>query len=513
MDSLLVKNMRGLVFWPTFIFLAFVVVFSFIAPESVSLIANRLKGVLLNGFQNLYGWAGLGFFLLLIVAGISPLGKVRIGGENAKVLFNFWNWFSIALGTTTAVGILFWACAEPVFHMSSPPESLGLTPNSEAAGRFALSTLFMHWTLIPHAIYTLPALLFALSFYNDKQPYSIGSCLYPIRLPFLGTLTDSISLFCLVVGMATSLATGVLSIGGGVAHLAGITSSSLLWVGIGGVLLILYVLSTVAGLDKGIRRLSYFNTVLFFFLILFFICVGPTQYIFQESIASFKQFILTFWSRSTFQAFNGGKDRWVGEWPVFYLANWLAWAPVTGTFLGRISYGYSVRSFILMFLLVLASFGALWISVFGTVAVHMHLVQKLPLETLLTDRGAESVMFYILSQFPLAKWIIPIFLIGLCVSCVTAIDSNTIAMAAMSSKDVNQENPNPSLSMKLLWGFCIACLAIAMLFSQGLNGIKTLSVLGGFPALIFEIVCAGVLVWRIFRSFKFKKVKSTGDCR
>lgn len=495
------KKIRGFVFWPTFLFLGTVVLASFKSPAKVADFANHLKSILLNQFQALYGWSGLIFFLLLLFTSFSPLGETKIGGKEAKPLFSFWNWFAIALGTTTAVGILFWACAEPIFHMTQPPKSLGLTPNSEASGEFALSTLLMHWTLIPHAIYTLPALLFALAFFNDKQPYSIGSCLYPLRSRTIGTLTDSIALFCLVVGMATSLATGVLSIGGGIAHLTGIASSPKVWTVVGLVLLSLYIVSTLSGLDKGIRRFSHFNTVLFLFLILFFFVAGPTHYILIQTWTSAKQFIHTFWGRSTFSAFDGGKDKWVREWPVFYLANWLAWAPVTGTFLGRISYGYKVRSFIAMFLLVLASFGAVWIAVFGTVAVHMHIVQKLPLETILKTQGAESVMFYVLSQFPLAKWIIPIFLVGLCISCVTATDSNTIAMAAMSEHGVNTENPNPSLRLKLLWGTCIGLLAIAMLFSQGLEGIKTLSVLGGFPALIFEIMCAMALGWRVLKSF------------
>lgn len=503
------KKVRGFVFWPTFLFLGTVVIFSFKYPEKVATIADHFKLILLNKAQALYGWSGLFFFILLLVAAVSPLGNMRIGGKGAKPLFSFWNWFAIALGTTTAVGILFWACAEPIFHMTRPPKSLSISPNTPEAGVFALSTLFMHWTLIPHAIYTLPALLFALAFFNDKQPYSIGSCLYPLRWRWVGIFTDSIALFCLVVGMATSLATGVLSIAGGIAHLTGFASSPKVWGIVGLVLLSLYIISSLAGLDKGIRRFSHFNTVLFLFLILFFFVVGPTSYILSETWVSLKQFTTTFWGRSTFADFNNGADKWVGEWPVFYLANWLAWAPVTGTFLGRISYGYKVRSFIAMFLVVLASFGAIWISVFGTVAVHMHLVQKLPLENILATQGAESVMFFVLSQFPLAKWIIPIFLVGLCVSCVTATDSNTVAMAAMSSRDVNPENPNPPLKMKLLWGTCIGLLAIAMLFSQGLDGIKTLSVIGGFPALIFEIGCALALCWRVLMSLRRKEGKNS----
>lgn len=496
-------KIRGAVFWPTFLFLLTTILCNFLAPLWMAEKTNALKSLLLDHSQSLYGWACLSFFLVLGVAFFSPLGKVRIGGVNASPLFKPWTWFAIALGTTTAVGILFWASAEPIYHLSAPPSSLGILPQSEGAGRFALATLFMHWTLIPHAIYTLPALLFALAFFNDQKPFSIASCLHPLSIRGLDTFIDSVALYCLVIGMGASIATGVLSVSGGLEHLLGWKSGPLSWLCVGAIMILTYLLSTKSGLQAGIRILSKFNSKLFAFLLVYFFFFGPTRYILKETFWGGLEFFRTFWERSTFLAY-APTDPWPREWPVFYFANWLAWAPVTGTFLGRISYGYTVRAFILLFLTVLAAFGGIWISIFSSVAIHMQLVQHLPMEAILTQKGAEGVMFYMLSQFPLAKIIIPIFLISLFVSCVTAADSNSVAMAAMSTKDIDPEHPDPPFKMKLIWGVLIGLLAMAMLFSQGLSGVKTMSILGGFPALLFEIACVGVLLWRVFLSFQRK---------
>src|SRR3989338_3625011 len=116
------KSLRGLVFWPTFIFLIVTISCSFIAPNWMAEKTNALKDILLVSLQGVFGWAGVAFLGVLVLAYISPLGRVRIGGDKAKPLFKPWTWFAIALGSTTAVGILFWACAEPIYHMTTPPQ-------------------------------------------------------------------------------------------------------------------------------------------------------------------------------------------------------------------------------------------------------------------------------------------------------------------------------------------------------------------------------------------------------
>lgn len=475
-------------------------------------ITNQLKTLLLDKMAFLYGWGSTFVLVLLVIAYFSPLGEVRIGGTNAKPLLSLSDWFNVALCTTIAVGILFWASAEPLFHMTKPPASLGIEPNSYASGVFALSTLFMHWTFVPYAIYTLPALLFALAFFNDKKPFSIVSCLHPFSSKSLNSVCDVIALFCLVVGMASSLGTGILSLSGGVEFLTGFKSGPGSWVLMSVLIVSCFVISATTGIEKGIRILSSFNTKMFFFLILFFLILGPTQFIFGLTFDGIREFFSTFWGRATFTSF-ATNDSWPKDWPVFYLANWLAWAPVTATFLGRIGYGYTVRAFILMNLGVLSTFGAIWMSIFGGVAIHMHIVQHLPLNEILTQRGAEGVMYYVLSQFPLALLVIPLFLVTLFISYVTSADSNTIAMAALSTKNVSLENPEPPTQIKIVWGLLIGLLSIAMLFTQGLQGIKTMSILGGFPALVFEILCAAAFSFRIWVSIRDRLSKESVRCK
>lgn len=110
----------------------------------------------------------------------SPLGKVRIGGRKARPIMSFSNLVWITLCTTVASGILFWGCAEPLYHFYQPAVSQGVEPGSAGAAVFAMKTMFLEWTLSPYAIYTVVAVLFAFVFYNMKQSYSIGSAFVPV---------------------------------------------------------------------------------------------------------------------------------------------------------------------------------------------------------------------------------------------------------------------------------------------------------------------------------------------
>ena len=142
--------------------------------------ATLLNNFLLDKFGWLYSISTLTFLGIIVWIYFSPIAKVRIGGANAKPLLTKWRWFTITLCTTIATGILFWGTSEPLYHLHTPPQGLDIQPNSIASLRFSMSTLFMHWTLIPYGIYTAAGLLFALVYYNLKQPFSLGSMLYPI---------------------------------------------------------------------------------------------------------------------------------------------------------------------------------------------------------------------------------------------------------------------------------------------------------------------------------------------
>ena len=88
-------------------------------------------------------------------------------------------------------------------------------------------------------------------------------------------------------------------------------------------------------------------------------------------------------------------------------------------------------------------------------------------------------------------------------SYVTAADSNTTAMSGISSQ-ANDENDEPYIWIKVVWGVLIGAIAWVMIsFSEsGLDGIKMLSNLGGLPAFFLMLVVAFGMTKLIWKSFK-----------
>jgi glycine betaine transporter len=491
------KNLRAGVFWPPVALVFLALALNFWDGKAFIALVSKLNDSILSTFSTTFAVTALVVLLVCVLAFLSPLGRLRLGGNDAKPTLSFWSWVAIVLCTNTGAGILFWAMAEPMFHLSSPPVSLGVAPNSWEAAQFAMSTLFLHWSFTPAALFALPGLTFALTFFNMKLAYSLSSCLRPLlgkRLSEkLATPVDMLALYTLILGMGASLDTGVLSIAGGLEHLYGIKSSPTSWVVIGSVIVLAFLISALSGIEKGIKHLSQLNSLFFLFLALFILVFGAPKFLGAFGLESLSTYITGFWDQSLFLKFSSS-DPWPRQWTVFYWAVWMAWAPITAGFLGRIGYGYTVRQFLVVNLVVPSVFAIVWMSIFAGTALHLELFQGADLTGLLVTRGPESLAYAVFSRFPGASVIIPLFLVLVFISYVTAADSNTLVMASMSSKNITRENPDPGPWLKIFWGILVGSLALLMLTLSGVEGIKTLSYIGGLPALFFLIGSTGSLI-------------------
>jgi choline-glycine betaine transporter len=204
-------------------------------------------------------------------------------------------------------------------------------------------------------------------------------------------------------------------------------------------------------------------------------------------------------------------DPWAKEWTIFYWANWFAWAPISVAFLGRIAYGHSVRAFLTINFLLPAAFTGFWMVVFAGSAIHMELIEGVPLIQTLNDRGPEGVLFTFLEHFPLAAVLIPTFLITAFFSFVTAADSNTSAMSGLSSTGISPESPEPSMPIKIVWGVLIGMVAWVMITFAHLDGIRMLSNLGGLPALFLCIGSTVCVILVAINPMRYDTFKSGYD--
>ena len=483
---------------------------SFASPDVFLQVASASNDWILRMFGNVFAFAAFAFVLTCIWAFVSPLGKIRLGGRDAQPLLSRWNWFAITLSTTIAIGILFWATAEPIYHLYDTGGAAQV--GSAQAQLFAMSSLYMHWAFTPYAIYTVPALAFALCYHNLKLPFSLSSPIAAVigrPVPGIAAqLLDAICLLSLLFGLAASLGAGIMSISGGIDRITPLSTGPVLLALVAAGIVAAFFLSSVSGLQRGIRVLSDYNTKLFAMLAIFILLAGPTSQIVMLGVKSFGIYITEFIPRSLLLK-PYDNDEWLNAWTVFYFANWMAWAPLSAMFLARIARGYTVREFIAMNLAAPAMFSVVWMMIFGGFAIEYESAAPGALKSVLDSGGPEFVLYRLLEAVPFGLFVAALFVILSFLSYVTAADSNTDVLARLSMRGESdmqaaaqtdrqsggQSGGRRHIWIRLIWASLVGVAAWVMVSFSGIEGVKMLSNLGGFPALFVISLFCMVLIW------------------
>ncbi|MBV1710188.1 MAG: BCCT family transporter [Erysipelothrix sp.] len=500
------KRLRLVVFLPAFLLLVLTIILNFTNYEAFLSVTTAAKDFMVIQSGWLFSLVGAACLLVIIGAFFSPLGNVRIGGPNAKPLINKMSWFTITLCTTIAAGIMFWGMAEPIWHLAYPPASLGIEPMSAEAAKFAMETLFLHWTFLPYAIYAVPTVVFAFAYYNMKRSFSVGSEISPIMgkrdQRKIDVAIDAIVIFCVAAGIAASFGTSVMNMGGGVNALFGIDNSKLLWVILTIAGTIAFVISSATGLFKGIRILSDFNVFLYVIILGALVILGPTAYVFSLGTESLGGFLTNIFDKALFTGAASG-DTWASGWTVFYWSNWMAWAPVSAVFLARITYGYTVKEVITMNFVIPSIFSAIWMTIIGGTAINFQMTGAVDVLGIMLEQGSAAAGYAVLGNLPFSGILIFIYLVAVFISFVTATDSTTNAMASISSTGIQDGKQEAPLFIKIIWGVTVGAVSLIFITTLGIDGIRMLSYLGGFPALFLGILSIASLILIMGNPAKF----------
>lgn len=495
-------KLRTLVFWPPWLLLIGIVVISFVNNEAFLHYLDAVTSWILDNFA--WAFNGLTIFCVITVIMVyfSPLGKVRIGGSKARPMMKYSNWLWVTLCTTVAAGLLFWACAEPLYHYQSPPAAMGIEGGTPAAAQFSLEALFLDWTWPPYSLYCVCTLSFCFAYYNMKKPNSLSA---PLTLLCgdgvlrYATVIDLISLFAIAAGMAGSMGTGILSIAGGVENVFGIESEPVMWAFIAVITGALFIISSISGIMKGIKTLSTFNVYLFFIITVLLFVFGPTAFMLNTTVEAVGAFFSDFFriGLMTGELFGDG---WAKSWPNFYFCNWLSWAPLCGLFLGRIAVGYTVRDTIKCNFIIPSLFSTLWIGLFSSATLFYEFADG-SMSALMAEKGTESIVYAVIGKLPLSMILVPLYILIVFVSFVTACDSNTSAISGLcvegdSEADASNADKTSPMWLKIVWGVTITVISWVMISSSGIDGIKAVSNLGGFPNM-FLVFMMALGLWRV----------------
>ncbi|MEQ8399610.1 MAG: BCCT family transporter [Roseitalea porphyridii] len=443
------------------------------------------------------------FVILCLVLIVTPLGRVRLGGRDATPDYSYMGWFAMLFAAGMGIGLMYFGVSEPISHFTS---SLGGTaveegvrtdwaPLGAAAGdeteaaRLGMAATIFHWGLHPWAIYAIVALALALFSYNKGLPLTIRSVFYPIfgdRVwGWTGHIIDTLAVFATLFGLATSLGFGASQASAGLEFLYGVPNTDgfqvFLILGITAVALV----SVVAGLDAGVKRLSEINMMLALLLLLFVLAVGPTVAILTGFFANLGAYITDLPALSN--PVGREDDNFRQGWTAFYWAWWISWSPFVGMFIARVSRGRSVREFIVCVLLIPSAVCVLWMTAFGGTAIHQIVNDGFQG---VAEAGQDFKLFVMLSQFPLASITSFVAIVLVIVFFVTSSDSGSLVIDTITAGG----KVDAPLPQRVFWCTFEGLVAIALLLGGGLGALQAMAVSTGFPFTIVLLLACFAIV-------------------
>lgn len=433
----------------------------------------------------------LGWFIILIANGFvifsislifTKYKNIKLGGINAKPKYSYTNWIAMLFSAGLGIGLLFYGVAEPIGNLNDYPGMVDGDLSNNAGKALGLTNL--HWGLHGWAIYSSLGLCFAFASYNRNKAFRVSSLLGSKveSNKLLATLIDIIAILTTVIGIATSLGIGATQINGGLDYVFNIKLNEFVIIV---VITIIGLISVCLGLDVGIKRLSQMNMGIAILLLLLTLILGPTVFIFNAMIQNAGVYVNQLIQLSTWtEAYNDSVYQ--NGYTLFYFTWWFAWAPFVSLFIARISYGRSIKEFIIGVLLVPSLIVFIWMGVFGNAAIYQVLNNIGDISGAVSS-NASTALFVLFDSLSFTKLLSITSLILIVTFFVTSSDSGALVASMLSSKkhvDINSDSP---LISRITWAILLGIVAAVLLKTGGLGALQTAVVIFGVP---FSIITA-----------------------
>ena len=499
----------------------------------ITMLNAVFSSLMVNG-----GWlislGTLGFIVFLLIIIFHPIGNVKLGGKDAKPEYSLWNWFAISLCAGIGTGIVFWGPVEPLKFAVQPQASTGIVGGTRDAVIWALSKSYLHWSFAPYAEYAIFGVIIAFAFYNLGASFSVSAGFTPLlgetaeKKWFRGTI-DSLTAFAITGGGAGSLGYGLLQISSGLNTLFGIPKGTWTYIIICLAIVVTFTISSISGMNKGIRWLSDKNAWMFMGLMILAFLFGPGQWIcnlFVESIGDFLGgFVQNITAVSAFNdagqavgsVWHKSSEMWSQWWDQYYFVDFLSFGPIVGLFSIKLAKGRTLREYVVMNWAVPAIFGIIWFAIFGGLALDIQynysayagvidLQGCASLFDYMQQFGNEAMMLKVIEVIPFSSVLKPLVLLLVVLSFVTMADSTTSTVSLMSIVD-NKGVEEAPIGIKLFWAIIMGAASLIFTLTGSIDGIKIVKTIAGFPILIMGIAMVVMFIIYIIKHGRDKEIK------
>jgi len=452
-------------------------------PERFKGAALTLRAAIGTYFGWFYVLATALFLGLALWLMASRFGRLRLGPDTARPEFGLFSWVAMIFTAGMGIGLVTYGVYEPVAHTGDPFVAEAGEPATTAM-RYAL----FHWGLHPWAVYIVPGLALGYFCFRKGLPMRPASALYPLigdRINgWIGNLIDILAVFTTLVGMATSLGLGTRQIGSGLSGAFGLHDGAALHLVIIAVVTAVAVVSVLAGLDRGIRRMAVLTLWTAGALLAVVVALGPKLFMIGAAVSGLGEYLqnivqmsLTFVPPGT----DPQAQEFSSRWSLFYWGWWVSWSPFVGMFLARISYGRTVREFIAACLFAPLGITVVWFGAFGGAGIFHHLQGGTPS----ADGGPGAAVFELLHAFGLSEpayaALVVFTIIVLAAFYITSADSASLVVDMLT----NGGDPHPVRLQRVFWSSLIGVIAIVLLLAGGDAAVQALEAAAVCAALPF----------------------------
>lgn len=488
--------------WPGVIVTALVGLLLAIFPTQGKAVVDTLFGILTHNFKWFYLLFGLFCVVFLIWLGMSRWGQIKLGAPEDEPEFSTYTWAAMIFCAGIGIAIVYWAFIEPVYYMNSSILHTDVGNQKGLVGELAGMYGQFHWGITPWAIYALPTFPIAYAIHVKRIPAlrlstACRGVIGDHADKFWGKLIDIVVIFAMIGGIGTSLGLAVPLVTSLIGKMTGLPETFALQMVVLAIWTALFTITVWAGLKAGIAKLADLNTYIAFFLLAYVFIIGPTTFILNTWCNSLGLMVSDFFKISlwTDPVSNGGFPE---GWTVFYWAWWVAYAPMMGLFVARISRGRTIRQ-VVFGELVYGSLGC-WIffAVWGGYAIHVQAEGTLDVYNILKQSGWSNdiTIVAILDSIPGGKWIfIPVFTILCFIFLATTLNSAAYTLSSQVTRVISGDQEPPRWN-RTLWGLILGLFAVGLLATGALKAVQLSSIIVALPLMpVLILMVVSLMRW------------------
>ena len=491
------------VFFITAVGIILAVAFAMIFPDTAEEGLSGLRLWLESTFDWVYMGAANLFVIFCLILMLSPMGRIRLGGPQAKPEFSYGAWFGMLFAAGMGIGLMFFGVLEPFFHFFNPP--FGMEGGEDGMQGMAMAATLFHWGFHPWAIYGTVAVSLAFFSFNYGLPLTIRSAFFPLLgdrvWGWPGHVIDILAVFATMFGLATSLGYGAEQAAAGMAEVWGFPGGTGTTVTLIAVITGIALISILLGIHGGVKRLSALNMIMFALLGAFVLIAGSTVSILANSVTSVGHYLaqvvpLSNWVGREDEGFMHG-------WTVFYWAWWTSWAPFVGMFIARVSYGRTVREFIFCVLIVPVIATVLWMNIMGGYAIEQYLTDGFEgvYQYVVESYDDTMVLFGFLEGLPFTFLTSSVAILLVVIFFVTSSDSGSLVIDTISAGG----KTDAPVVQRSFWAIFEGLVAIVLILTGGLAAVQAGAISLGFPfaiVLTLMALCTLYAMWKEAPNYK-----------